>query len=295
MNSVRSAGFSIIELIVVVVVMGVIAASVGIFISGPIRGSVDLALRAELVDAADTALRRMARDLQLALPNSIRLASAGGATYLEYLEVRTGGRYRAEPTNPATSTASPSTCPDTNGDSEADEDVLDFTQADTCFRSLGDVPNLAQIVPNSDYLVIYNLGTAIANANAWEFTGTGGNKSLITSVSASVNNENLITFQSHQFRYASPGNRFNVVSGPVSYVCNPATGELRRVSSYPISTTQSTSLAAGVLLASGVSACTISYVAGATERNGVVAVTLTLSRNNESVTLYHEIHVDNVP
>jgi MSHA biogenesis protein MshO len=289
-------GFTLVEVVIVLVVMGAIAASVGMFLSGPIRGAVDLQVRAELTDIADGALRRASREIQLALPNSLRVTTSGGASYLEFVPVITSGRYRTEPENPATTSSGANNCPDTDADTEANEDVLDFSAADTCFRSVGAIANFASIVANQHFLVVYNLGEGIAGGNVYQGgAATSGNKSLITATAASVNSENRITFQSHQFAFASPGNRFQVVGGPTSIVCNPATGELRIVTGYALQAAQPTALAAGSLLASEITACTITYSAGAVERSGLVTMTLTLTRRGETVSLSHETHVGNVP
>src|SRR5688572_23243570 len=70
-----SQGFSLVELIVVIVITGIIASVIGSFIAGPIQGFFDQARRAALVDAAQLALLRMGRDLRAALPNSVRIDS----------------------------------------------------------------------------------------------------------------------------------------------------------------------------------------------------------------------------
>jgi MSHA biogenesis protein MshO len=44
-----------------------------------------------------------------------------------------------------------------------------------------------------------------------------------------------------------------------------------------------------------VSACSFSYAPGITERNGLVAIQLSITKNGETVTLYHEVHVNNAP
>ena len=62
----------------------------------PIDSYVAQDRRARLTDAADTALRRMVRDIRLGLPNSVRVTTVGTTIYLEFLITRTGGRYRAE-------------------------------------------------------------------------------------------------------------------------------------------------------------------------------------------------------
>lgn len=91
----RQRGFNLIELVISIVITGIIVAGVAYFIY-PVRQAVDIAVRAELTDAADTALQRLGRDLRLALPNSVRVTNSGGAAYVEFLAVRAAGRYRAD-------------------------------------------------------------------------------------------------------------------------------------------------------------------------------------------------------
>jgi MSHA biogenesis protein MshO len=95
------------------------------------------------------------------------------------------------------------------------------------------------------------------------------------------------------------------VSGPVSYVCAGAgidasgtgTGTLRRYSGYGISATQAVPPVGGsnALLANHVSACAFVYTQGATARSGLVTMQLQVTEAGESVSLYHAVHVPNVP
>ena len=302
-NFVQQTGFSLVEAVVVIVISGIIVAAVALFIRAPVAGYVDTAHRAELTDIADTALRRMGRDLRTALPNSIRVTSVGSVYFLEYLEVRTGGRYRAATSGGATAPA----CP--NDDARVtDNDILSFYQSpsvgtDTCFKTLGNIPNRAQIV-NTDYVVVFNLG--IPGASAYESPNT--NKSLISSTSTS-GNEDRIAFNAQTFRLPSPGNRFHVVTGPVSYVCDPVAGTLRRYSGYAIQASQPSNAGAAplstapvkALLASQVSGCSFTYNAAVVaQRDGLVTMSLSVTEvnsqgGNETVTLYEAAHVSNVP
>jgi MSHA biogenesis protein MshO len=232
----------------------------------------------------------------------VRVTNVGTVFYLEFLQTRTGGRYRTAPDQsvlPQVATGA-NTCPDTNGNGFADEDILVFGVSDTCFRSLGAIPISAifgAIVPNGDFLVVYNLGTGFANADAYA-TGpaTGGNKSLITAFAASAGNENRITFQSHTFQLESPGSRFHVVSGPVTYECNPVAGVLRRYANYAIANAQPTPPGvAPDLLAQNVSNCTITY-AVANQRTGVVSIWLDLADASVArISLFQQMLVNNVP
>ena len=285
------------EAVVVIAITGIIVAAVARFISAPVTGYVDTALRAELTDIADTALRRIGRDLRNALPNSIRVTSVGSVFYLEYLEVRTGWRYRPVTSGGATSPACPSD--DTR---VTDNDILSFyaspsVATDTCFKTLGNIPNRAQIV-NTDYVVVFNLG--IPGASAYESPNT--NKSLISSTSTS-GNEDRIAFNAQTFRLPSPGSRFHVITGPVSYVCDPVAGTLKRYWGYAIAASQPTPPAGGsnALLADNVSACSFTYNAAVVaQRDGLVVMSLSVTEvdsqgKNETVTLYEAAHVSNVP
>jgi MSHA biogenesis protein MshO len=277
-------GFTMIEMIVVIVITGIIAGAVAVFIRLPVQGYVDTARRAEMTDIADSALRRMERDLRLALPNSIRITPDG--TTLEFLLTRTGGRYRATD----------------NGAGAGD--VLDFTQPDISFDQFGPLATGTgqAIVLNSDLLVVYNLGISQATAYA------GDNTSIITGAGATgaLTNEITITFSSKQFPFESPGARFQVIEGPVTYAWDSTTRKMTRYWGYPILATQQTaatlaaSAASHALVASNVESCVFDYTPGVTARSAVMALTLKVSESSgsgqtESAQLYHEVHVSNVP
>ncbi len=270
----RSTGFTLIEMVVVIVITGVIAASVAVFLRLPVQGYVDAARRAEISDIADTSLRRMVRDIRLALPNSVRVTD-GGKT-LELLLTRTGGRYRTEGVG-----------------------FLDFSQATTSFAQLGPVSNgLGMTIVAGDKLVIYNLGITGADTYA------GDNSADIISVNNSAPNEPVFNFSAKKFPFESPDARFQVVAGPVSYVCDTAAGTLTRYSAYPLDPANpvqptAVSLAASsaqrALAANNVADCGFSYTPGVTARSGVAALSLKISLKGESVQLYQEAHVSNVP
>lgn len=294
-------GFTLIELITAMVLTGILAAAAAMFLRVPITGYFDVARRAALTDMADLTVRRFSRDVQTALPNSVRVAGAcTGLTpcALEYLEVRTSGRYRAEPSGGATQ------CPPAT---DTYSDTLQIGSPDNCFLSLGPLSDLATVVPG-DTLVVFNLGPGFAGADAYA-GGAGGNTSPITSVSAGsgANREDRIEFQNRNFPLASPDNRFQIVSGPVTYVCSPGllpgTGTLTRFWDYAISAVQPLPPVGGssALLATGVSECSFTYAPSAVaQRNGVVSVRLRLNQADpsglaEQVTLFSQVHVSNAP
>jgi len=268
----RQRGFTLIEAIVAMVLLGIAGSLVGMFVRIPIEGYFDTERRARLTDTADTALRRMARDLRLALPNSIRITAVGNVRYLEFLQTRVGGRYRTDPT--AAGGGNP----------------LEFGIADTNgFDVLGTPP----VFQAGDHVAIANLGTG-SGADAY----TGNNMVPITGITPA----GVVQFAAFRFPVPSPGARFFIVNQRVTYECNPDAGLLRRYSGYAlVGAVQPTPPGvAPVLLADRVAnranACTMTYDANvANTRMGVVSMSLTLEEAGESVTLLHQVHVSNVP
>lgn len=290
-NLFSSRGFTLIEMVVVIVITGVIAGAIAVFIRLPVQGYADSEARAELTDIADTALRRIARDVRLSLPNSVRVKQVGTAHYLELLLTKTGARYLSEEENP------------TSGN------VLSFlgTSSDPLkFDIVGTPPTGSQAIASGDYIVVYNLGEGISPADAYAYAGTGCTGCNITKVS-SISGKTITMpmggnpFQTQTVKMTSPYHRFQIVSGPVSYVCDTATGNLTRYWSYSIAAAQPSVAALGTnsaLLASGITNCDFSYGNVAGQRSGLVGLTLTMrvpTSNSGAVTLFHQVHVDNTP
>jgi MSHA biogenesis protein MshO len=291
----RTRGVTLIELAVVIALVGILGALIVNFIA-PVRSYIDTTRRAALADAADTALRRIGRDLHLALPNSVRVNSAAGIHYLELLLVRTGGRYRFDTDPAATNTCAGGSA----------KDVLAFGDAtEDCFKTLGNLysprTGISQVTTN-DYVVVFNLQPGTTNADAYAFVGTGGNKSKISSAT-DFPGEDKIVFAANSFTYESPGNRFFIIEGAVSYVCDPAAGTLTRRWGYDLVSGAAATTAfvggSSALMASGVSDCSFSYDA-VSQGAGLATLRLTLSTTDsrgdpESVALSHAVHVNNIP
>lgn len=299
----RQLGFTLVEAIMVIVITGIVGAAVAVFIRTPVRGYLDAVARAELTDTADTALNRIARDVRLALPNSVRTATDGsGNVYMELLLTRTGGRYLSVDDNPT-----------------AGNPVLDFvTAGNTTFEMVGPLPTGTQAIQaGSDSVVVYNLGTGMWPADAYGVVNatTGPNRALITAVGAGPNP--IITMGANPFatqttsggvavRMPSPYYHFHVISGPVTYRWDSTAKTLTRYWGYAIGETQPQSLAAlssasSALIANGVQNCAMNYTAGALMSDAIVELNLTLqasasgNTNNETVGLFMQVHVDNTP
>lgn len=270
------AGVTLIELVVTIVVIGILAALAGIYIAPALEAYFASQRRAQLTDVADTAMRLMMREVRLALPNSVRIDGSG--RFLELLVSKNGGRYRAA--NDASGATT--------------EDPLDFA-GDTVFDTLGALPSAGgQQVQAGDFIVIHNLG--IPGADAYEAGAT--NIAPVQAVGAgALPGEDRITLAAaSQFPLESPGRRFFVVDGPVTYAC--VGNQLLRWSGYAIQPAQPVARpggAAEAVVAGGLTDCALRYDTLPLVSRGLVAVRLALTRGADSVTLYYEAHVSNVP
>ncbi|MGQ3051750.1 MAG: type II secretion system protein [Roseateles sp.] len=258
-------GFTLIESVMVIAITGVVITVVSVFIVPATTAYFASAARAQLGDQADTALRRIARDLSLALPNSARVSAS--ALSLELIPVSGAARYANE-----------------------SGDTLMFGAADASFDIVGPPLRLSRA---SQQLAWYNLGAGIPDADAYTLgnvrtaNNAAGNASSIGIGGAPLPNA-----------LQAPPFRVYAIEPPVSYRCDLSAGTLTRYTGYGFNAAQPDPPAGGssAVLARKVSACRFGYdPAAVAARYALVSVQLTLTDQGESVTLHHAVHVDNLP
>ena len=270
--AIKQQGFTLIELIITIVLGGIIAAITSSILTQPINAYIDSSRRATLTDSAESALRRMQRDIRSALPNSIRI-SADGKT-LELLHTINGGRYRARLA------------------SDGSGDILDFSKADTGFDILGNLQRFTDISLGTDKIVIYPLNSVGNNAYASDNTVIIGTSSTASHA----------TFSAFQFPLQSPAQRFFIIDSPISYHCDTSASAtkdkvLMRYAGYTIQANQPIPPASGAAIQSNyIADCLFSYAAGSSSRSGLITLELKLAdESGESVKLVHQVHVNNQP
>lgn len=287
-------GFTLFEMVLVVAISSIIAGMLNSFIRRPMEAYRDMERRATLVDVAETALRRMARDVRASLPNSLRVS--GDKRSLEILHLADGARYREDPgTNPTTSE-----------DHTDPNDWLSFS-GDTQFNILGRLshldPNYGQALTAGTRLAIYNTST-----NVYTDAATSANPGVITpaattiTVTDDVDEDKLTLSSSFEFLLRSPRQKVYVIDSPVSYICDLTGETITRYGSYNINATQPTdpgvaplSTAASALVTNRVAACEFLYDPGTPSRAGLLTIALTLSEAGEQIRLFQQVHVNNTP
>lgn len=260
-----------IELIMVIVIMGAISGAIAVFMKTPIDAYVSIARRAGIADVADTTVRRMARDIRKALPNSIRLSS--DLQCIEFIPTRTGGRYRIEDMV------------------VGDDTSLRFDAVDKTFNMLGRNTALPtdQQIQAADMVAVYNFG--ISGSDAYAGSNTAAISSVVDGVETKINMASNTTV----FPLASGGNRFHVIPGDekiVSYRCSG--GTLYRQANYAYSSSCPVPSAGTTPIVANGATCSFAYSA-ADIRNGLVQLSLTFGNSGETVSIYHEVHVNNTP
>lgn len=198
-------GFTLPELIIVIVLLGILGALGGIFLRGPVDAYVDQVRRATVVDSAEMVLRRIAIDVRHAVPNSVRIAENTDGCLgqcLEMLNAAYGARYRDEP------------APGPGGGNAAKR--LRFNSTDDSFNVQGAFTTLNS---NTHWLVIYNLGSGgedaytvgTPDADHHVITQNGTQITVTADVGLFAGEHTVTLNPPHRFLQESPAKRIYLV------------------------------------------------------------------------------------
>lgn len=283
----KARGFTLLELLVVIVITGILASMLTVFLRPAIDSYLDTKRRANLTDMADTALRRMGQDIRTAVPNSLRVF---GGSCFQLVPTIGGGRYRMER--------------DTSFASPIGSAWLDLTQplptGPGASLSFDVFNRLAEAPAVNDWVVIYN-----QNPND---VYTGANRAQILGAftpppppSGAAAGAHRIFIQPVAFPSGYDGGRFVLVRNAVQTVVYnyvPATRTLFR-GNVPFSNnlTAVQCGAANQVVATSVDAAVFVYNPnqGATQQSGYIQMQLTLTDHGETISLAHGVHVENAP
>jgi MSHA biogenesis protein MshO len=285
-------GFTLVELVMVIALAGAVAVMISSALSRPLEGFVAQSRRAELVDLAAGALNRMARDIRLAVPNSVHL---NGSSAVEMFNVLDAGRYRPNRVGSDGLRFAPGSDPSCTA---SGNNCSAFQVLDTALSS------------GARWLVVYNIGAEsggnpLPSSNVWT-TPVAGAANVISpdgttfSMSAITGSETLLTLAppggSFNFAYASPQRRFYLSDQIVGYRCDLSAGQLIRFTrSARTPAFVGSNATAEAVQATHVTGCSMQYQSGSTQRAGLVTLRLQLTLEGESIELFQQVHVDNAP
>ena len=280
-------GFTLAELLVVVVITGILASVLVVFLRPAIDSYLATQRRANLTDMADTALRRMRQDIRSAVPNSLRTL---GATCFQLVPTSGGGRYRmAGDINFGTATGSA---------------PLDPSRPPPTTTSMPfDVFNMLRSPPVLDDWVVINNQNTNDVYNAVNRARVLGTQTPAPAPGGAAVGRHRIFVTPHAFPSGYDGGRFVTVpnnGGAPTVVYNCTGGTLFRGNvAFSASLTATECAAANQIVATN-AACTFVYNPnqGATQQSGFMQMQLTLTDqedHEEFISLVHGVHVENIP
>lgn len=258
-------GFTLVELVMVIVLLGIIGAASSQFVRQGVEIYTQSVERDSLQQMGRFAVERMAREVRNALPGSVRVGGSAGSTQcVEFMPVKGASTYL-----------------------EAAVDAAGKTSLNTVDFSYG--------YSSGDLLAIYPI-------TATNVYGSPSALASLTGVSAGGTNQQVLAFSSTIFPNESPTQRLFIVDTPVSFCA--ANNSLTRHSGYSRTASQVVPPNTGTLLAEnirvndGATAVTVfSYIPGTPQRSGVVHMDLRFSNaaQDEWIKFSQEVFLRNTP
>lgn len=261
----RQSGFTLVEMVMVIVLLGIIAVASSQFIRQGVGIYTDTVERDALQQMGRFAVERMTRELRNALPGSVRVSSSGGTQCIEFMPITRASTYLQPAANTAMSSLN----------------VVDFSYV----FAAGDLLAIYPIAPNN----VYSSPSAIAT---------------LTGSSAVVANQQTLSFSSHTFPNESPTRRFFIVTDPVSFCAadNSLTRHsgYARTALQSVPPANSILLAQNIRVSEGATPITVfDYTAGTPVRSGIVHLDLrfsdTMSLGDEWIRFSQEVYLRNRP
>ena len=292
-------GFTLVELVIVIALLGIISVVTVGFISSSMQGYADLKRRDQLSGAARVAVERMAREVRNALPNSIRVSADNSC--IEFIPAVAASRYVFVPASGAAASAT--------------FEAVAFALAPVFNRGR------VAVYP----IETNNLDEAHTGNPIYDVDTNAIISPLITSTPAQLapsptpasGTVTVTLGATHNFPLDSPTNRFFIVDEPVSF-CVVGTDLYRFQGdgvTYTYAATQQNAAQLALLLAEPEQSLLASdivnppsnnpfrYDSGALQRNGIVLFDIFVAdqvagvddTSQENIQIQFDVQVRNVP
>lgn len=272
-----AAGFTMMELVMVIVVLGIVGVSTVNFVGLGATVYSDVVGREQTLSQSRFMMERLTREIREALPNSVRVGVFGDIHCLEFVPIKASSSYVDIPVAPETASVTIS------------------------------VVQHAVTPLDADKIAVYPLtSTDVYNKD----TPGGTTFTLNTIPSDGTTSADYLLANAYQFKADSPTQRYYLVKNAISYCADTSTGgvgsgQIKRYAGYwPPTAAQNvpplnqvSGAVTGVLMAEGLKSGSVPFAySGATlVANALVQAELTFVRDGEELTFHHEVHLVNVP
>tara|TARA_R110000868_G_scaffold94448_4_gene260553 strand:- start:14444 stop:15283 length:840 start_codon:yes stop_codon:yes gene_type:complete len=273
--AVGAGGFTLIEMIMVIVITGIIGLVSTRFMSLSVLGWLDTSSRSMWASNASATAEQIIRDIRLALPNSVRRFENNGSSCLELVPVLGSSDYLTLPLGSAGTLM----------------EVVEFA---------------ALTSGDSGYVAVYPVGSEVIYGASGP--GSALSSSMATLGSVQNHRQTLVFSQNERFLTDSPQRRVYLVDMPVAY-CEDAGGRIWRYRGYGFAADSSQLLPAtdATLMLDSLLPGSLEFglLASGVQRNAVVSLRFTTLRSvrdgnaagsdGERQSITREVHLLHVP
>ena len=287
-NRTSSKGFTLMELILVIIILGIMSVGISGFISLSTQTYMNATNRDELIGNARFAIERLNRELRNALPNSVREKSwSGQIQCIQFVPIIASTVYTDIPVSPEPASKVLSVIP--FNDDKGEPYQCDSTASCTAFVAVYPLNNDEVYVDyresSGKLFRVDNIDTSVAAGEPWKI--------------------NLLNTSVVHFDEDSPTQRLYLVDEQISYCAVPVPEAnsltlirfrediTEGVQGYPSGATRVYMAAYLDELSSDDLPFTV--LPATLQRNAVVQLHLKFTKEDEDYVFDHEVHISNVP
>lgn len=254
-------GFTLIELILVILVLGVVSTSVTSFIRYGVSIYQDVSGRDKQISDSRFVIERLTRELRSALPNSVRVT--GGGACVEFVPILASSSYVDIPVLP---------------DAASNQIVLVESS-----ETFDETDTRLVVYPLSPSDIYVNQG--LVSGKVFDVTSYGTVDAHVMTVTL----DDMVRFDDD-----SPTQRYFIIKDSVAY-CQGSNNTIERFQGHALTATSPNS-GVGVLMAERQeNAVPFSLQSPTLVRNAIVTMDFTFTYADEKLRLVNEVNVANVP
>lgn len=267
-------GFTLVELIIVIVLLGIMATGVTSFISLSTQTYINVADRDELIASARFAVERLNRELRNAVPNSVRVKNQSGFNCIEFVPTIASTVYVDIPVAPEGPKTTLSVIPFQGKDGN------DYQCTGSC----------------NDVVIVYPVYDNEVYSDPTDNFGKMFGLKSVTQTSATLWTLTLDHIAGDLFDADSPTKRIYIAKSPVTY-CT-FSNSLYRFDNYTIDNgVYIYPPLLPVLMAENITVVDIPFVVqnSTLQRNAQIQVKIHFLLNDENIVFNNDIHLTNTP